>query len=409
MKIVAPTGRRPGRGTVRTWLRLVTLGGVVAWGGAALAQPTAPQAINLESISSLDEAQARFLVQGKRTLTLPSLRELSPQAAAILATNKGALVLDGINKLSPEVAQALAACQTSLDLNGVSTLDPAAANVLARSRAKLALEGLTVLDSVPLATKLATQGSPVELPRVKQVPKEVAVVLAKSRGDLHLEGLEVLDNPALVRRLATRSGDGLILSGVKTITPEAYKGFERTQCDISLPTIKKLDDESAKGFIGHQGSLDFDNLEEVSPQALAILLANRGPVDLASLKSLGDPPPPEVLRAIEKGDWPLSLSSLTTIHPDLAAAFRKRTGMVELFGIQSLTPELAGSLVNCKSYIWLTEVGEIDAKTAEVLLTHRGSTSGFVFPADLISRLPGESAQKIERHKGIHFGTIIGK
>jgi hypothetical protein len=257
--------------------------------------------------------------------------------------------------------------------------------------------------------KFATQGTPVTLPLVKQVPEEVANVLAKSRGDLHLEGLQTLDHPGLANRLANRK-DALVLPALTTLTPEAAKGFVGTSGSISLPALTTLDDECAKGFARHRGTLDFDTLEQISQEALAVLLTNRGTLELAALKTLGDPPSPEVLKALEKQDGMLSLTSVTSLHPDAAAAVRKRKAPVEFFGITTLTPDLAGALINCQTIISLPSVAELDSPTAQVLLTHRAKgSSGFLFPADLAGRLPAESAKTLQRHRGIHFGSVNGK
>lgn len=346
-------------------------------------------------------------------LPLSETKSLDVEEAAIVASHAAGLDLRGLTALNVEVAKELSKNKAFLRLDGLREAEPEVAEALATTRAILSLTGLQEITSVPLAAKLARQGGAVDLPEVRSLPTEVAGVLAQA-SSLNLSGLESLSHKMIGERLQASHGS-LILRNLSSITSAGAEGLVARPLNLHLQSLKELPPDVAIVFSSHDGGLDLDRLKDISPDSLGMLFNNQGPLDLGAigLRSFGEPTiPDKTLRALAKHSWPITLSGLDRLTRELAGAIRDRTSVTTLSGIQTLHPEVAEELINCKGYIWLTglSVRENQEAVVRVLLRHQAQPgTGFILPSDMLNSLPDRLQEACNKSDGVYFGNTVGK
>jgi|688.fasta_scaffold218790_2 hypothetical protein len=310
-----------------------------------------------QAAAALNVDQAQECLKHESMLHFPNLAILQPDVAEILATHEHGLDFPALKNLQRQTAAALALCESRLALNSLAHLDDATAAALSRCKAHLELEGLQALTSVPLATKLATQGV-VQLPNITD------------------------------------------------LTGEVIKGFCEVPCHLYLPGIETLDAEAAKAFEGHSGVLDIESLQNAPPEVLIGVLSNKGHLGLGSVTTLGDPAPKELLDALTDHHESVCLNGLANLTPGEAAAIRNRTHRTDLAGIKILQKNVATHLVNCRSILDLTGVVVVEDGVVDILLKHSPKEgTGMVFGANLAALLPLDQVAAIQKHESLHFGN----
>jgi hypothetical protein len=310
-----------------------------------------------EAAAALNAAEARECLKHDSRLHFSNLANLQPEVAAIIATHKHGVDLPALQNINPQTAAALATATSHLSMNGLVRLDDQSAAALSGCKAHLEVEGLQDLTSVPLASRLAMQGK-VELPNIKGLHRDV------------------------------------------------LQGFCVAPCDLYLHGIVALQQPAAEVLKHHQGVLDIDNLQNPPPDVLVCILGNQGPLGLGSITSLGDPTPPEVLRALEQHPGSLCLNGLKDLTRSQAEAISKRKHRTDLWGVANLTPEVAKALVNCDSIITLTGVVQLQPEIVKTLLQHKPDPgTGFVFSTALHGNLLSQDAKAFDGHVGLHFGN----
>jgi len=371
-----------------------------------------------ESLEEIDPPLARMVVADAKGdfIELRRIRTLDTKTAVELAKSTGGLGLSGLEILDAGVAAALASCPGRLELDGITTLDANAASALARAKVFIRLQGLQSLTSVPLAKKLAVQGSEVSLPRIKKMDRDVADALADCKGPLVLDGLEVLDHKGLARCLSRSEGSQCTFDSLLTLTPEAAAAFENSSRSFHFAKLSQIDAATAAGFSGHSQGLVFVGLEQADPEALEIIFRNKGPTCVGNLPRLapqGAAIAPAVLKAIAEHEGVLGLAGLTDIDMSLAGALKQHRGDVHLTGVKRLDTGVAESLVGCRGILWLDGLvlGTPDGEAAvKALLKHRGGPrTGFVLNATTIHHLPETLMESCENHVQIYIGNTVGQ
>lgn len=198
------------------------------------------------------------------TLSLAGLRKLAPRVARALGSHKGTLVLDGLRELDGEAAAGLKYHFGSLDLNGLRTLSPAAARALAHAGGKwpaclprmmairLRLNGLMSL-SAEAARELAAYQGTLWLGRLRELTPSVAAALGEFRP------LDPLDR--------------LVLSGLRSLSPEAARNLASFEATLCLDGLTSISPELAEALVEVKGRIHLYGVRSISSEAAAILFS----------------------------------------------------------------------------------------------------------------------------------------
>ena len=151
-------------------------------------------------------------------------------------------------------------------------------------------------------------------------------------------------------------------------------------------------------------------LSAFAEKAAIVVARQTGELDLSGLISLS----PEVAEALANQKPPtylrtnLILNGLTTLDAEAAAALAKRkpdgsgeSGMLYLKGLQSLTPEAAEALAQCRGWIWLDGVTTLSDGAAEALAKCKVPLG-----LDGVTSLSDTAAESLAQHE--HYLSLKG-
>lgn len=184
--------------------------------------------------------------------------------------------------------------------------------------------------------------------------------------------------PEQARKLAK------VFPGVDVAVQRKNRRAARVPGTLPLNGLKSLDAETATALAEFKGSLTLDGIEELSPEvavALSKKVGKHGWISLAGLRTLT----PEAARAVGgcKNILSRSFPRLRTLPPEAARELidgiqrnpRRLGGAVlDLSGIESLTPELAAELANNRGVtIMLGGLRDLSPEAAVALEKYRGN------------------------------------
>jgi len=191
------------------------------------------------------------------------------------------------------------------------------------------------------------------LPALRDITPEVACELVKHAGPVELDGLEHC-SPALAEALMT-GGCGLSLGGLTTLTVGLTQIFssrntttpERGNTGMKLAGLAGLDLAAARVMNKYPGCLLL-GCPTLTPEAAQAL--------------------------VQKNGYTLTLSRLTELPADLAAALSESPGDLRLPAVESLCPEAAKAIAKHRGDVLaLNGVRSISPEVAEGLAGHRGT------------------------------------
>ncbi|MGB8854948.1 MAG: M56 family metallopeptidase [Pirellulales bacterium] len=204
------------------------------------------------------------------------------------------------------------------DTNTMESLSPQQARTLAKEFAgdRFPLNGLTTLDA-DTAEALATfKGQVLRLDGLTTVDADTATALAEFKGSLTLDGIEEL-SPEVAVALSKKVGEHswISLAGLRTLTPEAARavGGCKNILSRSFPRLRTLSPEAARELI--------DGIQR-NPRRI--------------------------------GGAVLDLSGIETLTPELAAELaNNREVTIMLGGLRDLSPEAAVALEKYRGNLWI--------------------------------------------------------
>jgi len=225
--------------------------------------------------------------------------------------------------------------------------------------------------------ELVSQSSPpVKIPDLVQLTIEEARLLSKHVGILLLPALKTI-SPEVARELVKHAGP-VELDGLEECSPELATALMTGDCSLSLGGLTRLPVELAKTFSSRNGirsargntGLQLGGLTGLDPDAARVM--NKYPGCLI----FGCPTlTPEAAQAlVQKNGYALTLSRLTELPADLAAALSESPGDLRLPAVESLCPEAAKAIAKHRGDVLaLNGVRSMSLEVAEGLAGHRGT------------------------------------
>jgi|GEM_PF-2267097 len=136
---------------------------------------------------------------------------------------------------------------------------------------------------------------------------------------------------------------------------------------LTFTKLATLDPEAAAILAKHPSNLSFPALQQLSPEvAKALAVKDHLWLNLSGLKQIS----PEVARELGEAKCALSLDSVESITPEVAAALVRGNGTLRV-GLTSITPEVADALSKHSGWLTLHNIRTLDSKSAEALARHK--------------------------------------
>ena len=214
------------------------------------------------------------------------------------------------------------------------------------------------------------------MPTLTELRLEEARVLSRHRGVLRLPALKAID-PEVTRELVQHLGP-VELDGLEECSPALAESLMTGVCSLSLGGLTHLSAKNAQIFssrrarvpdVGNTG-LSLGGLIELDLEAARAL--NKYPGCL----SLGCPTlTAEAAQAlVQRNGYTLTLSRLTELPADLAAALSESPGDLCLPAVESLSAEAAKALAKHRGNVLaLNGVRSLSPEVAQGLAGHRGT------------------------------------
>ena len=225
--------------------------------------------------------------------------------------------------------------------------------------------------------ELVSQSSlPVKIPDLVQLTLEEARLLSKHVGILALPALKTI-GPEVTRELVRHFGP-VELDGLEHCSPALAEALMTGVCGLSLGGLTTLPVELAQIFSSR-------NTSKPERGNTGMRLAGLAGLDLEAARALNKYPgclslgcptlTAEVAQAlVQKNGYTLTLSRLTELPADLAAALSESPGDLRLPAVESLSPEAAKAIAKHRGDVLaLNGVRSLSPEVAEGLAGHRGT------------------------------------
>jgi len=315
-------------------------------------------------LTRLPSAVAKLLVGMPADLCLHGVAALDAETAAILARHSHGLYLTGLDRLDVDVLAALAAHKGFLHIGAREPLSAAAAEAFCRRQGQtiLTIPGLDAAAARILAQHVKAGGIQVQC--TVEPPGEVIDILSTNREvfldrdrlttlsvaaakalagheDLALSFERLADiPPEVAAALATDNKDLLMLKGLKTLSPDVARALARHAGDLRLMGLETLDRETALLLARHPGTLCL-GLKRLPPDVAGALARHAGPLYLDQLDALDE----RTAARLVGGPEVLAFNGLPAIDAATAHMLARHDGIVCLFGLDTLPPEIAEPLL----------------------------------------------------------------
>ena len=161
--------------------------------------------------------------------------------------------------------------------------------------------------------------------------------------------------------------------------------------DLTLPKLTNLNPETATMFSKHRGNLSLPAVRELTPKTARALAASDGVyVNLWGLKSMT----PEVAKELANARCALTLG-LEAITPEVAAALAPLSSTLDLSHLHSISPEVAKLLASNDRWLKLNGLMTLKADVAEALAGHPGWLS-----LNGLQSITPEAAEALSQFRG---------
>jgi len=213
------------------------------------------------------------------------------------------------------------------------------------------------------------------LPALRDITPEVACELVKHAGPVELDGLEHC-SPALAEALMT-GVCGLSIGGLTSLTVELAQIFssrnttkpERGNTGMKLAGLAGLDLEAARALSKYPGCLIL-GCPTLTPEAAQALVQKNGyTLTLSRLTEL----PADLAAALSESPGDLCLPAVESLSPEAAKAIAKHRGdVLALNGVRSMSPEVAEGLAGHRGTLALYGLKRASQDVLDALKSHDG-------------------------------------
>jgi hypothetical protein len=215
----------------------------------------------------------------------------------------------------------------------------------------------------------------LSLPALKTISPEVARELVKHAGLVELDGLEHC-SPALAEALMT-GGCGLSLGGLTSLTVELAQIFssrntttpERGNTGMRLAGLAGLNLEAARALNKYPGCLSLGCPTLTAEVAQALVAENGYTLTLSQLTEL----PADLAAALSEFPGDLRLPAVESLCPEAAKAIASHRGdVLALNGVRSMSPEVAQCLAGHRGTLGLYGLKRASQDVLDALKNHDG-------------------------------------
>jgi hypothetical protein len=293
-----------------------------------------------------------------------------------------------LTAISAEVAKVyVAGTNKNWTFSSLHEVDPETFQILFAHQDNIYLD---IKQITPEVAKLTVGNKSLGFTNVKEISLDVAKAFGEGVGSLNLRGLQKADDNVLAE-LAKRSGGELVLGEITSLTDTQGEILGKAKSSLSLDKLTEISQEGLSKLLDLDPSLgiSLQGFKDISDANAGKLAKRTGRVEVSGIQSLEDTAGYLALAKKIAESWRVELTGLTNLGPKVAEILATKSNL-KIKGMTSLTPEVAEALSKVSDGLDLSDLNEASMEVAQKFSSFTGDlTLGNVdnIPDDVFATL----------------------